>query len=210
MRALLTLVILMAVSTSNGQPLLKLPFGRQWGEEPSGLLQWAGKVKLDVFVELPADAPALQVFRFQEKGGGIPSLEANSVEARFHKDRLYELTINYEFPGKTPDEVRERFHKMKRALEKGRGEFRKNGRAQNVDDNFLTREESFHYETAPGVFLLMAYSSVEDLLRKEGEARFSVIYHNGTVGPAAGKGVAPPAQSATGESVAAPVQKAKK
>ena len=209
MRTLLTLVILLTVSTLGGQPLLKLPFGREWGEEPAGLLQWAGKVKLDVFVELPADAPDLQVFRFQEKGGGIPGLEAYSVEARFHRDRLYELTINYEFPRETPDEVRERFHKMKRGLEKGRGEFRLNGRAQNSDDNYLTREESFHYETARGVFLLIAYSSVEDLLRKQGEARFSVIYHNGTVGPAAGQGVAPPAEAA-GKGSAAPAPQAKK
>ena len=208
MRALLTLVIVLTASTLCGQPLLKLPFGREWGEVPTGLLQWAGKVNLDVFVELPADSPDLQVFRFQEKGGGIPNLEAYSVEGRFHKDRLYELTINYEFPGETPDEVRARFHKMKRGLEKGLGEFRLNGRAQNADDNFLTREESFHYETAPGVFLLMAYSSVDDLLRKKGEARFSVIYHNGTVGPAAGQGVAPPAEAA-GKGTTAPTQAAK-
>ena len=208
MRMLLTLVILLTASTSSGQPLLKLPFGREWGEAPSGLLQWAGKVKLDVFVELPADSPDLQVFRFQERGGGIPNLEAFSVEARFQKDRLFELTINYEFPGETPNEVRERFHKMKKGLEQGRGEFRLNGRAQNADDSFLTREESFHYETAPGVFLLMAYSSVEDLLRKKGEARFSVIYHNGRVGPGAGKGVAPPAEANQG--LLPPLQKAKK
>ena len=208
MRALLTLVILMTVATASGQALLKLPFGRQWGEKPAGLLQWAGKVELDVFVELPSASPDLQVFTFKEKGGGIPNMEAFSFEARFHQDRLYELTINYEFPGETPDEVRDRFHVMKRKLEQGRGAFRLNGRAKNVDDNFLTREESFHYETARGVFLLMAYSSVEDLLRKKGEARFSVIYHNGTVGPAAGKGVAPPAQTKKG--AATPAQKAKK
>lgn len=185
MRVLLTFVLVAMTSTLSGQVFLKLPFGRQWGEAPAGLLQWAGKVKLDVFVELPADDANLQVFRFQEKGGGIPKLEAHSVEARFHQDRLYELTVSYEFAGETPDEVRKRFHKMKKELEKGRGEFRLNGRAQNADDSFLTREESFHYEPNPGVFLLMAYSSVEDLLRKKGEARFSVIYHNGQVAAAA-------------------------
>ena len=200
MRVLLPLVLLMTLAstvlTLSGQALLKLPFGREWGEAPTGLLQWAGKVELDVFVELPAEDPDLQVFLFKKKGGGIPALDAHSVEARFHKDRLYELTINYEFAGEAPDEVRRRFHKMKKALEEGRGEFRLNGRAQSSDDSFLTREESFHYETAPGVFLLMAYSSVEDLLRKTGEGRFSVIYHNGTVGPNTGKGVAPPVQKA--------------
>ena len=39
-------------------------FGRTWGEAPTGLLEWAGKYKLDVTVELPGDSPALQIFTF--------------------------------------------------------------------------------------------------------------------------------------------------
>ena len=167
----------------SGQVLVKLPFGRQWGEAPAGLLQWAGKVNLDVFVELPAARPSVQIYTFKQSGGGIPGHPAHSIEARFHEDRLYELTVNFEFPGETPDEVRQKFHAMKTNLEKKMGAFRQNGRAQNVEDNFLLREESFHFEPAPKVFLLMAYSSMEDLLRKKGEGRYSVIYHNGTLGP---------------------------
>lgn len=186
MRVLFTLTFLLTIHNLCGQVLLKPPFGRQWGEKPAGLLQWAGKVQLDVFVELPADEPLLQVFTFQQKGGGIPGdTGAHSVEARFYKDRLYELTINFEFADKTADEVRTHFHERKRKLEKDLGKFRLNGRAQNADDSFLTREESFHYEPVPKVFLLMAYSSVTDLLRKKGEGRYSIIYHNGRVGPLA-------------------------
>lgn len=184
MRVWFSLIFLLTVHTLCGQVLLKPPFGRQWGEKPQGLLQWAGKVELDVFVELPADAPNLQVFTFQQKGGGIPGdTGAHSMEARFHKDRLYELTINFEFADESPDEVRARFHEVKRKLEKDLGKFRLNGRAQNADDSFLTREESFHYEPVPKVFLLMAYSSVKDMLRKKGEGRYSIIYHNGRIGP---------------------------
>lgn len=185
MRILFTLVLFSFVPSLCGQVLLKPPFGRQWGEEPSSMLQWAGKVQLDVFVELPAHRPNIQIFTFQLPGGGIPGDKAHSIEARFYKDRLFELTVNFEFAGETPDQVRRRFHKLKEELEKGLGEFRLNGRAQNSDDNFLTREESFHYEPAPKVFLLMAYSSVEDLLRMKGEGRYSVIYHNGKIGPSA-------------------------
>jgi hypothetical protein len=152
-------------------------------------------VELDVFVKLPADEPNIQIFTFQQKGGGIPGETgeaAHSIEARFNQDRLYELTVNFEFAEESPDEIRERFHKLKRKLEKEMGKFRLNGRSQSVDDNFLTREESFHYEPAPKVFLLLAYSSVEDRLRKRGEGRYSVIYHNGRLGPSAKE--APPAE----------------
>lgn len=189
MRRLILLCIVICFQSVSGQSLLKLPFGRAWGEDPSGLLQWAEKVKLSVILELPADRPSLQIFTFQQPGGGIPWDRApdrgkvHSIEARFHEDRLYELTINFEYPGESPDEVRSRFHRLKGKLEAQMGAFRLNGRAQNVADSFLTREESFHYEPAPRVFLLMAYSSVEDKLRDKGEGRYAVIYHNGPFGP---------------------------
>lgn len=184
MRRLFTLVLLLSFHSLWGQVLLKPPLGRQWGEAPAELLQWAGKARLDVFVELPAAEPDLQIFTFQEKGGGIPGGSgAHSIEARFYKNRLYELTVNFEFADKDADQVRAHFHARKEKFEKEMGEFRLNGRAQSADNSFLTREESFHYEPVPKVFLLMAYSSVQDLLRKEGEGRYSVIYHNGREGP---------------------------
>lgn len=183
MRAVLFVFLTFAFQTLSGQALIKLPFGRQWSEAPSELLQWAGKVNLDVFVELPANRPAVQIFTFMQTGGGIPNHAAHSIEARFYKDRLYELTVNFEYPDETPDQVRERFHRVKDDLEKKLGAFRLNGRSQSVDDNFLSREESFHFEPVPRVFLLMAYTSVEDRLRKKGEGRYSVIYHNGPIGP---------------------------
>lgn len=161
------------------------PFGREWGEDPSGLLNWAGKHSLDVTVDLPGDSPDLQFFRFQQPGGGLPGHPAESIEARFYRNELYELTVFYEYPSKTPDEVRKVFHGMKDHFVKKWGEFKLNGRATNASDGYLVREESYHYEPAAGVFLLMAYSSMEDTLRKKGEARFSVIYHNGAQGPPA-------------------------
>ena len=160
-------------------------FGRTWGEAPSGLLEWAGKHKLDVTVALPGNSPSVQIFTFKQPGGGLPGHPASAIEARFFQDRLYELTVFYEYPSKTPDEVRVVFHEMKGHLAKSRGEFKLNGRSQNVSDGYLTREESFHHEPTRGSFLLMAYTSVEDTLRESGEARFSIIYHESKFGPPA-------------------------
>jgi hypothetical protein len=37
---------------------------------------------------------------------------------------------------------------------------------------------SFHREPVQGLFLLLAFTEVEDLLRESKEARFSLIYRN--------------------------------
>lgn len=162
------------------------PFGRQWGEGSSELLQWAGKEQLDVTVVLPAESPTLQIYTFRKKGGDIPGVSASAIEARFHKDRLFEMTVLREFSDKTSDEVRHIYYDVKKKLSSQLGEFELNGRGKRVSDGFLTREESFHFESGPGVFLLMVYSSLDDTLRESGQARFSLIYHNGGFAPEGG------------------------
>jgi hypothetical protein len=47
-----------------------------------------------------------------------------------------------------------------------------------VEDQFVTRTQSFHREPVKGLFLLLAFTEVEDLLRKSKDARFSLIYRN--------------------------------
>jgi hypothetical protein len=42
----------------------------------------------------------------------------------------------------------------------------------------VTRTQSFHREPVKGLFLLLAFTEVEDLLRKSKDARFSLIYRN--------------------------------
>jgi hypothetical protein len=42
----------------------------------------------------------------------------------------------------------------------------------------VTRTQSFHREPVRGLFLMLAITEVEDLLRQSREARFSLIYRN--------------------------------
>lgn len=132
---------------------------------------------------MPGKQRGLQIFTFQQEGGGLPGHPARAIEARYYRGQLYELTVSYDFPGKTAEEVRRDFASMKSRLEKKFGKFKLNGRDRVVEDGFVTREESFHFEPAPRVFLLMAYTDVEDSLRKRLEAQYSLVYHNGNVGP---------------------------
>lgn len=186
MRLLLLCLCVGILPSLYGQNTLAPPFGRQWGEGSSEFLQWAGKEQLDVTVALPAASPTLQIYTFRKGKGDIPGASATAIEARFHKDRLFEVTIFREFGGKSSDEVRHIFYDVKKELTRKLGEFELNGRGKRVDDSFLTREESFHFESAPGVFLLMVYSSLDDTLRGQGAGRFSLIYHNSGFGPVGG------------------------
>lgn len=58
------------------------------------------------------------------------------------------------------------------------GALKPNQQRRVVEDQFVTRTQSFHREPIRGVFLLIAWTEVEDLLRKSREARFSLIYRN--------------------------------
>jgi hypothetical protein len=53
-----------------------------------------------------------------------------------------------------------------------------NQQQRTVDDQFVTRTQSFHREPVKGLFLLLAFTEVEDLPRKTKVARFSMIYRN--------------------------------
>ncbi|MDP0490912.1 MAG: hypothetical protein Q7Q71_07685 [Verrucomicrobiota bacterium JB023] len=185
-RTLASLCLLLATAgLLPGQALLAPPFGRQWGESPTGLLQWADGQSLDVVVEMPGKQRGLQVFTFQREGGGLPGHTAESLEARYFQGRLYEITIFYNYPGLKAETVREEFFKMKEVLTTRHGDFRLNGKSDQTNDDFLTLREAYHFEPSPGVFLMMVYTDVTDLLRKQTEARFSLIYHNGNVAPKA-------------------------
>ena len=49
---------------------------------------------------------------------------------------------------------------------------------RSVEVQIVTRTQSFHREPVKGLFLLLAFTEVEDLPRKSKDARFSLIYRN--------------------------------
>ena len=181
--AIFSWLVMSSLHVVMAEELLKAPFGREWGEAPTALLEWAGKEKMDVIVELPAENPDLEIFRLQLPEGGLPGHSANAIEARFFRGRLFEVTVNYLFKDKKADEVRRAFYNTKKSMEDKLGKFSLNGRAENLDQGFLMQDESFHFEADEGLFFLMTFNSVQDTLRKAEQARFSLVYHNGSIGP---------------------------
>lgn len=71
-----------------------------------------------------------------------------------------------------------RFNKLKKELSAEYGALAANRQDRVIKDNFATRSVSFHREPVKGLFLLLAYTAVEDQLRKTGEATFSLLYRN--------------------------------
>jgi hypothetical protein len=71
-----------------------------------------------------------------------------------------------------------RFEELRKQLTREHGTLLPNRQQRTVEDQFATRTQSFHREPVKGLFLLLAYTEVEDLLRKSKDARFSLIYRN--------------------------------
>lgn len=100
------------------------------------------------------------------------------MEGRFLSGRLFELTVHY-FDQEAPaDTMEARFEELKKQVSKEHGALLTNQQQRSVEDKFVTRTQSFHREPVKGLFLLLAYTEVEDLLRKTKDARFSLIYRN--------------------------------
>ena len=108
----------------------------------------------------------------------MPESEASAIEGRFMDGRLYELTVHYLDPAATANEIEARFEALKRQTAREYGKLKANQQQRSVTDQFVTRTESFHREPVKGLFLLLAYTEVEDLLRKTKSSRFSLIYRN--------------------------------
>jgi hypothetical protein len=71
-----------------------------------------------------------------------------------------------------------RFNKLKLELTGEYGALAANRQDRTIKDHFATRSLSFHREPVKGLFLLLAYTEVEDQLRKTREATFSLLYRN--------------------------------
>lgn len=160
------------------QDLLNPPFGLRWGDSPEKLIAWASRHSLDVNITLPGDQPGLRVLKIQSRKGVLPDSKAAAVEGRFLSGRLYELTVHYVDPEASADLMEARFEELRKEVTREHGALLANKRQRSVEDQFATRMESFHRESVKGLFLMLAYTEVEDLLRKSKDARFSLIYRN--------------------------------
>ncbi len=160
------------------QALLEPPFGLHWGDSPEKLITWASKHSLDVNIFLPGDQPAMRVLKIEPKKGLLPDSEAGAVEGRFLSGKLFELTVHYIDPEASADLMETRFHALRKQIIQEQGPLLTNQQQRAVEDQFVTRTQSFHREPVKGLFLLLAYTEMEDLLRKSKVARFSLIYRN--------------------------------
>jgi len=162
----------------HAQAVLEPPFGLRWGDTPEKLITWASRHALDVNISLPGDQPALRIVKISARKGNLPGAAAQAVEGRFHTGRLFEVTVHYRDSEVSADEMEARFNKLKLELTGEYGTLTANRQDRTIKDHFATRSLSFHREPVKGLFLLLAYSELEDQLRKTREATFSLLYRN--------------------------------
>lgn len=167
-----------AVMPVAAQHLVEPPFGLRWGDSPEKLISWASRHSLDLTINLPGDQPKLRVLKIEPRKGFLPESKASAVEARFLGGRLFEFTVHYTDPDASADTMRTRFDELRKQVANEHGPLLPNQQQQSVEDQFVTRKQSFHREPVKGLFLLLAFTEVEDQLRKSREARFSLIYRN--------------------------------
>jgi hypothetical protein len=178
-RAFAFLVLLTLGFEPLGAADFKPPFGLSWGGSPGRLVEWAKRFKLDLLVKAPGNDPKMSILLITSQEGGLPGgHEASMLEARFREGRLFEVVVHYSFPGRQAGFVEERFIILKRELKARHGAFKLAGRQKVVKDGILTNSDAYHLEPAPGLLLMLAYTTVKDVKRGDVAARFSVIYHS--------------------------------
>lgn len=165
-------------SDVGAQAIIEPPFGLKWGDSPQKLIDWAGRHSLDVNFFLPGDQPALRVLKIQPKAGFLPETQAGAVEGRFIGGKLYEVTVHYFDPQAGTEIMERRFDELRKKITTEQGALTANQRESRVEDQFATRTQSFHREPVRGLFVLLAFTEVEDLLRRKRESKFSLIYRN--------------------------------
>jgi hypothetical protein len=168
----------LASASAFGQAIPEPPFGLRWGDSPEKLISWSSKHSLDLTVFNPGDQPGLRVLKIAPQKGLLPDSPASSVEAKFLNGGLYEMTVHFSDPTASAEEMAGRFDKLRKQISREQGALLTNQQQRIAEDQFVTRTQSFHREPIRGVFLLIAWTEVEDLLRQSKEARFSLIYRN--------------------------------
>lgn len=170
--------VLLVAGRVSAQAVLDPPFGLHWGDSPEKLIDWASRHSLDVTITLPGDQPGLRILKIEPRKGFLPETKAGAVEGRFISGKLFELTIHYFDREASADLMESRFEDLRKQVTLEHGALLTNQQQRSVEDQFVTRTQSFHREPVKGLFLLLAFTEVEDLLRKSKDARFSLIYRN--------------------------------
>lgn len=168
----------LALASARAQAILEPPFGIHWGDSPEKLINWASRHSLDVTISLPGDQPGLRVVKIEPRKGLLPETKAGAVEGRFLGGKLFEMTVHYFDKEASADVMESRFEELRKQVALEHGALMANQQQRSVEDQFVTRTQSFHREPVKGLFLLLAFTEVEDLLRKSKDARFSLIYRN--------------------------------
>lgn len=194
---LLLFMLAMITGRAHAQALLAPPYGLKWGDSPEKLISWASRHSLDVSISLPGDQPALRVVKIQARNGFLPGTSESALEGRFLGGHLFEITVHYLDPEASAENMQERFQKLKAQLTREQGAFVPDLAQNKIKDQFATRTWSFHREPVKGLFLLLAFTEVEDLLRKSKVARYSRIYRNDNLREEIEKLLAAPAAPAT-------------
>jgi len=177
-----------------GQAILEPPFGLQWGDSPQKLIDWAGRHSLDVNLFLPGDQPALRVLKIQPRKGFLPDTQAAAVEGRFIGGKLYEVTVHYSDPESSSQIMEGRFEELRKQITTEQGKLTHNLQQRTVTDQFATKTQSFHREPVKGLFILLAFTEVEDLLRSRRESKFSLVYRNDNLKDEVRQALAAPAK----------------
>ena len=176
--AWIAIFLLLALTGSHAQALLDPPFGLRWGDSPEKLIAWASRHSLDVTISLPGDQPRIRVVKIAPRKGFLPDTKASAVEGRFLGGKLFELTVHYFDPDASADLMESRFEELRKQVTTEHGKLLTNQQQRSVEDKFVTRTQSLHREPVKGLFLLLTFTEVEDLLRKSKDSRFSLIYRN--------------------------------
>lgn len=170
--------VLAMLPNAVAQGVLEPPYGLKWGDSPEKLISWASRHSLDVTISLPGDQPSLRVVKIQARKGFLPGTKESAVEGRFLSGKLFEMTVHYADPDASAEMMEDRFIKLRQQLSADHGPLTANQQQKSTEDQFTTRTQSFHREPVKGLFLMLAFTEVEDLLRKTKEARYSLIYRN--------------------------------
>jgi hypothetical protein len=120
----------------------------------------------------------LRILKIQPRKEFLPGTQAGAVEGRFLSGKLFELAVHYFDFAASSDVMEARFESLRKQVSIEHGALLPDHQQRTVVDQFATRTQSFHREPVKGLFLMLAFTEVEDLLRKSKDARFTLIYRN--------------------------------